>query len=117
MYIGEILGKKVKFSTEDYKSLKKKWHPDKVKSNDRESVIIGRCTLCNKFLSAPTCPMCPLSSFCENDVIGCHVIFHKLFPRADFEMGTFSTDFYHTRRTTQKYMQKIQDILNTFKKV
>ncbi len=111
MYVGKVLGKEIKLSNQDYQSLKKKWHPEGVKASCEEWMVFGKCTLCEKY-----CKNCPIGTLYNPSYYGCYHLLRELFPRAQFRLGSTGTWFCNTKKTVKKYMQKIQDILNTFER-
>lgn len=118
MYVGEILGKTLKIPNWDYRALKKKWHPDNVvESKDGFGEITGKyCTLCRKYKDYKNdCPKCPFSVFVIPKLkkFGCTNLARKLC-RNKVRVDFFNIHFLTTKKTAEKYMQKIQDILNTF---
>lgn len=119
MYVGKILGKEIKLWNIDYRALKKKWHPDNVVEHWVGSRIPGRCSLCRY-----ECIDCPLGIFKSEKGTykrGCgqvidRVLRGKFIPHV-FSFSDISGTTLKTKvETTKRYMQKIQDMLDTFEK-
>ena len=117
MYVGKILDKTIRLYNKDYEALKKKWHPSNVETIHKKNYISGRCTLCDKFYSFPLCPDCPFSVFFEPFNIGCVAVLRTVVKTADIIIGNRVTLFRARKSTVKRWMQQIQDILNTFEKV
>lgn len=120
MYEGKILGKNIRLRNKDYKSILYKWNPDRV-DREKRSIFL-KCSLCTLYLNnAPECRGCPLQVFENEDEPGCSVVIIGIIGKRGYDRIGLDPDYLGWGQigesTMKKYMQKIQDVLATFKKV
>ncbi len=125
MYQAMIMGKKIRLTNRDYRSLKKRWAKYNFDWNGGNQgwEIKGECSLCGSRSLSLGCEPCPLYAFDTPDNQGCLCLIRKILGRHTeqkvFILGKaldYRLIFFAKRNTMIKYMEKIQAILATFKK-
>ena len=125
MYEGKIMRKTIQLTDRDYEVLKKKWHPDNVKASKSSehgtySVVKGECSLCTHH---PCCNGCPLNALKKpTDIHGCISVLNHIFDGQFIKMlnyweNNFGIIFHGNIPVNKKRMEKVQAVLNTFKRV